>query len=276
MAEEKKQYTEEEKSALPKLHTVKDDTLHSNVSTVVYNKDKEKFYDQKNWYAVYCQPQHELQIHDYLMGIEKDMKKLRRGTSKKENFFVKIDPDKILMECFVPTQYLHLKYSDRMVWKEKVLTPGLIFVHCKLNKRDALFDGKIREYITGFLVDRERHWPQAIPEDEMKLFMDLVHDEYVVSIEKPTFKKGDRVLVLEGTLNGRVAYVAENRQTISSTEFEKDRQGIVILDAEGNPIHKRKQTLCVYLNSQLAAIFEVDADKVIKAPADAPDYAVYE
>lgn len=276
MAEEKKQYTEEEKSALPKLHTVKDDTLHSNVSTVVYNKDKEKFYDQKNWYAVYCQPQHELQIHDYLMGIEKDMKKLRRGTSKKENFFVKIDPDKILMECFVPTQYLHLKYSDRMVWKEKVLTPGMIFVHCKLNERDALFDGKIREYITGFLVDRERHWPQAIPEDEMKLFMDLVHDEYVVSIEKPTFKKGDRVLVLEGTLNGRVAYVAENRQTISSTEFEKDRQGIVILDAEGNPIHKRKQTLCVYLNSQLAAIFEVDADKVIKAPADAPDYAVYE
>lgn len=276
MAEEKKKYTKEEKQALPKLATIKDDTKHSNVSNVVYNNAKDRYYDQKRWYAVYCQPQHELQIHDYLMGIETEMKKLRRGTSKKENFFVTVDPNKIRMECFVPTSYMHLKYSDRMVWKEKVQTPGIIFVHCKLNERAPLFEGKIQEYVTGFLNDREKHWPQFIPDEEMNLFIELVKNEYVVSVEKPTFKKGDRVLVLEGPLNGRVVYVAENRETVSSTEYEKDRQGVMILDAEGNPIHKRKQTLCVYLNAQLAALFEVDADKVIKAPDNAPDYAVYE
>ena len=55
-----------------------------------------------------------------------------------------------------------------------------------------------------------------------------------------------------------------------------DREGNQILDSEGNPIYKRKTTLCVQLTGVLTALFEIDADKVVKAPADAPDYGVYD
>ena len=83
------------------------------------------------------------------------------------------------------------------------------------------------------------------------------------------------MLILEGALRGHVARLYEIRETITK-EVEKDRQGMDILDSEGNPIRKRKTTLCVQLNAELVATFEVDADKVVKAPKDAPDYGIYE
>ena len=241
-----------------------------------YNLSKERLYATKHWYAVYCTPNHEFQIGDYLMGREDQMKKVRRGSSKKENFFVQVDPEKVRMECFVPSVFLHLKYSDRMVWKEKVATPGIIFVRCKLNERDPLFYGPVAEYITGFINDRVRHWPMPIPDEQMEVFRAAIEAEYAISVERPTFAPGDRVLVLEGALNGRVAEVVENRERVIKNEYRKDRQGQLVLDADGNPIPVRKQTLCIRLNAELVALFEVDADKVVPAPQGAPDYGVYE
>lgn len=235
---------------------------------------KKRHYAALRWYAVYVHPGHELQIHDYLMGIEK--KKSRRGKARREDLFVQIDPAKVRMECFVPIKRLHLKYSDRMVWKEKVQTPGIIFVRTVLDNRDPLFHSPISEYVTGFLNDRTRHWPQPIPDIQMMEFRALSEADWLQSVEKPTYAVGDKVLVLEGPLRGRVAHLYQIRETVSRKEYEKDRLGNTILDSEGNPIPMRKTTLCIQLNADLVATFEVDADKVVKAPANAPDYGVYE
>lgn len=238
---------------------------------------KKKHYSTMRWFAVYVTPGHELQIYDYLMGIEEGMKSKRhRGKAKREDLFIKVDPVKVRMECFVPLKRMHVKYSDRMVWKEKVQTPGIIFVHTILDNRDPLFHSPISEYVTGFLNDRTRHWPQPIPDHQMEEFKLLSDADWLESVEKPTYAVGDKVLVLEGPLSGHVANLYEIRETVNKSEYEKDRHGNIILDNDGNPIYKRKTTLCVSLNSQLVATFTVDADKVVKAPADAPDYGVYE
>lgn len=252
--------------------TQKDEAIKSAME----RKAKKTHYSTLHWYAVYVKTGHELQIHDYLQGIEDERKTRRRGKSTKEALFIKIDPAKVKMECFVPLKRVHVKYSDRMVWKEKVQTPGIIFVHTILDNRDPLFHSPISEYVTGFLNDRSRHWPQPIPDHQMEEFKLLSDADWLESVEKPTYAVGDKVLVLEGPLSGHVANLYEIRETVNKSEYEKDRHGNIILDNDGNPIYKRKTTLCVSLNSQLVATFTVDADKVVKAPADAPDYGVYE
>ena len=239
--------------------------------------EKKAHYAAFRWYAVFVRPNHELQIHDYLMGIEKKKSpRPHRGKAKKEDLLVPIQPEKVRMECFVPIKRVHVKYSDRMVWKERVQTPGLIFVHTVLDNRDPLFHSPISEYVVGFLNDRTRHWPQPIPDAEMKEFKALCQADWLISVEKPQYEIGDKVLILEGALRGHVARLYDIRETVSKTEYEKDRQGNQILDSEGNPIYLRKTKLCVSLNADLVAVFEVDADKVVKAPKDAPDFAVYE
>ena len=237
---------------------------------------KKKHYSTLAWFAVFVHPGHEMQIHDHLMGIDAKKSKRRRGKAKKEDLLIAIDPEKVLMECFVPLKRVHVQYSDRMVWKEKVQTPGLIFVHTVLDNRDPLFHSKISEYVVGFLNDRTRHWPQPIPDIQMTEFKALCQADWLISVEKPRYQIGDKVLILEGPLRGHVARLYEIRESINKNEREKDRQGFDILDNEGNPIYKRKTTLCVRFNSDLIATFEVDADKVVKAPKDAPDFGVYE
>lgn len=241
-----------------------------------YRLDKKKHYAAVQWYALYVQPGHELQVYDYLSGFDlKDMQKRRRGKAKAEDLVVIPDPAKRKMECFVALKRVHVKYADRMVWKERVQIPGVVFVHTSLDDRDPLFHSPITEYVSGFLVDRVRHWPQPIPKVQMLEFMALCNADWLKSLEKPTYKIGDKVLVLEGPLTGHVARLYEIRETVSRGDYERDRAGQIILDNEGNPINKRKTTLCVQLNSQLVATFEVDADKVVKAPANAPDYGFY-
>lgn len=242
-----------------------------------YRVDKKRHYSTKNWFALYVHPGHELQIYDYLMGIEKDMevKKKRRGRAKKEDLFIKIDETKIRMECFVAAIPKRLKYADREIWKYKLITPGIVFVNCVLNDRDALFYSPISEYVTGFLNDRERHWPQPIPADQMLLFRSLVDEGIVESVGAPEYKVGQRVLVLSGPLQNRVAELTKVEERISRTEFEVDRLGHKILDAEGNPIPKHKVVLSMRLNSDLAAIFEIDANQVVPAPDNAKEYDAY-
>lgn len=235
-------------------------------------KAKEKFYAEKHWYAVYVQPQHEFQINDYLLGIEEQTKKTRRGKAKREDLDVKIDPKKVLMECFVPVVRMRVKYSDRYVWKEKIQTPGIIFVHTDLNNRVALFSSPISEYVTGFISDREKHRPMPIPDAQMELFMKLIEAEYAMQVGRPSFEVGQKVLILEGPMSGHIAELMDTRESVTANEHETDRWGKLILDSEGNPIPKRKTLLRIKLNSLLAATFEIDADKVAIAPANAKDF----
>ena len=258
----------EPKKVLPTLQELNDPAELTRMA-------KKKHYSTLAWFAVFVHPGHEMQIHDYLMGIDTKKSK-RRGKAKKEDLLIAIDPEKVLMECFVPLKRMHIQYSDRMVWKEKVQTPGLIFVHTVLDNRDPLFHSRYSEYVVGFLNDRTRHWPQPIPDIEMTEFQALCKEDWLISVEKPKYEIGDKVLILEGALRGHVARLYEIRESVNKKEVEKDRQGMDILDSEGNPIYKRKTTLCVRLNADLVATFEVDADKVVKAPKDAPDYGVYE
>lgn len=242
-----------------------------------YRADKKKHYATKNWFAVYVHPGHEYQIYDFLMGIEKDMevKKKRRGRAKKEDLFIKIDEDRVRMECFVAGIPKRLKYADRELWKYKVITPGIIFVNCILDERDALFHSPISEYVTGFLNDRVRHWPQPIPAAQMETFRGLIEEGIVESIGTPNYAVGERVLVLSGPLQNRVATLTKVEERISKTEYELDRLGHPILDSEGNPVPKHKVVLSMRLNADLAATFEIDADLVVPAPKDARDYDAY-
>lgn len=239
---------------------------------VVAKRDKDRFYAEVHWYAVYVQPQHEFQINDYLLGIEEQTKKTRRGKAKREDLDIQIDPSKVKMQCYVPVIRKRVKYSDRYVWKEKVQTPGLIFVRTDLNHRDPLFHSHISEYVTGFLNNHDKHRPLPIPDEQMEVFMKLVEAEYAISVDRPTYSIGQKVLILEGPMVGHVAELVGVEETINRQEYETDRWGQQVLDSEGNPIHKHKTLLRIQLNSLLAATFEIDADKVAIAPANARDY----
>lgn len=239
---------------------------------IVARREREKFYAETHWYAVYVQPQHEFQINDYLLGIEEQTKKTRRGKAKREDLNVKIDPAKVKLQCYVPVIRMRIKYSDRYVWKEKVQTPGLIFVRTDLNHRDPLFHSHISEYVTGFLNDHDKHRPMPIPDAQMEVFMKLVEAEYAVSVDRPTFAVGQKVLILEGPMTGHVAELVAMEETISRKQFEVDRWGQTVIDSEGNPVPKHKTVLRIQLNSLLTATFEIDADKVAIAPDNARDY----
>lgn len=229
-------------------------------------REQEKFKDKVCWYACYVQGQHELQVHDYLMGLEKQRQNTRRGKSKKEDLFLKVDPDKVKMECYVPLQRVRVKLSDRMVWKDKILIPGMIFVHCSLNQREPLFYGKMKEYVTGFMSDHDKHRPQPIPDDQMATFRALADSEYAFQMEAPTFKVGQSVLILSGPMQGHVAELISTKDVVSSTEYQLDREGNKILDSEGNPIPKHTIKLCVRLTDMLCAKFQLDADDVKIVP----------
>lgn len=228
--------------------------------------EQEKFKERVCWYACYVQPFHELQVHDYLMGLEEQRGKTKRGKPNKEDLFLKVDPDKVKMECYVPLQRVRVKYSDRMVWKDKILIPGVIFVRCSINNRDALFYGKMKEYVSGFMSDHEKHRPQPIPEDQMSTFRALCESEYAFQMEAPTFKVGQSVLILSGSLAGHVAKLVSTKDTVSKTEYQTDRLGNKVLDAEGNPIPKHDIELFVCLTDMMCAKFYVDADNVRVVP----------
>ena len=238
----------------------------STIKLIKAQKEMQAFKQKVNWYACYVHPQHELQIYEYLMGIENERKGPRRGKAKKEDLFVEIDPEKVRLECYVPVQRKRVKLSDRMVWKEKIVIPGVIFVHCALDTREPLFYGKCKEYVVGFMSDKARHRPQPIPDQEMATFRALTESKYAYEMEAPTFKPGQSVLILAGQLKGHVAELVSTKEVISKTEFQTDRYGNPVLDSEGNPIPKHKITLCVRLNDMLCAKFEVDADQVSVVP----------
>lgn len=228
--------------------------------------DDKKFKEKVCWYALYVHSQHELQVHDYLMGLESQRVKTRRGKPKKEDLFLKVDPDKVKMECYVPLQRVRVKLSDRMVWKDKILIPGLIFVRCALNDRTALFESKVQEYVTGFMSDHAKRRPQPIPDDQMETFRKLADSDYAFQMEAPSFTVGQSVMILAGPMAGHVAELVSKKEIISKTEYQTDRLGNKILDAEGNPIPKHTIKLCLRLNDLLGAKFELGSDEVAIVP----------
>lgn len=254
----------EEKKNLRKLSECDAKTIQ----LVKAQKEQQNFKQKVNWYACYVHPQHELQIYEYLMGIEEEKKGARRGKAKKEDLFVNIDPEKVKIECYVPVQRVRVKLSDRMVWKEKVVIPGVIFVHCSCTDedREPLFHGKCKEYVVGFMSDKVKHRPQPIPDDQIATFRTLVETDYAYQMAAPEFKPGQNVLILAGPLQGHVAELVSTKEEISKTEFQVDRYGHNVLDNEGNPIPKHKISLCVRLTDMLCAKFEVDADQVRVVP----------
>lgn len=235
-------------------------------SAAIRRHEQEKFKDKVHWYACYVTPQHELQVHDYLMGVEEQRKAIRRGKPKEEDLIIRVDPDKVKLESYVPLQRVRVKLSDRMVWKDKILIPGVIFVHCSINNREALFYGKMKEYVMGFMSDHDKHRPQPIPDDQMESFRALADSKYAFQMDVPTFKIGQSVLITAGPMAGHVAELISTKEEISKTEYQHDRNGSLILDAEGNPIPKHSVKLCVRLTDMLCAKFQLDAADVRVVP----------
>lgn len=234
--------------------------------TFHHQREYEHFKDQVNWYACYVQPQHELQVHDFLMGLEEKRQKTKRGKPKKEDLFLQVDPEKVKMECYVPLQRVKVKYSDRMIWKDKIMIPGIIFVHCAISNREPLFESIMKPYVIGFLCDRTKHRPQPIPDDQMSKFRVLADSDYAFQMEAPSFQVGQSVMILSGPMQGHVAELVGTEEHISKTEYQVDRLGNTLLDAEGNPIPKHQIKLCVRLNDLLCAKFMLNADDVAIVP----------
>lgn len=223
---------------------------------------KRKLMDTVHWYAVRVQYGHELQIRDFLMGI--DHSKNVRGKSSEEDLFLatKTQIQPVKMECYVPVEHQRRKYRDRIVWKNVVLTPSLVFVHTALSQRDNLFVSDIKAYIKGFISDRERHEPQPIPDAQMETFRRLADSNYSFSLEVPTFRKGQRVMICAGPMAGQVAEVESSQVTQDPTRYRRDDTGMLMTDNEGNPLHALTIKLWVRLNDLLGAAFEVNADLV--------------
>lgn len=111
------------------------------------------------------------------------------------------------IETYVPVQKVKRKWSDRVKVVDKLLIPGLVFIHCDEKTRLSLFD---RLYgLAFFLVDRsnEIHRPLVVPDGQMEDFMKVARayaDGPQLTVAQRDISKGDTVKILRGPLQGFV------------------------------------------------------------------------
>jgi len=111
------------------------------------------------------------------------------------------------IEVYVPVQKVKRKWSDRIKIIDKLVIPGLVFVHCDSKTRETVFN-----YTSGFcyfLMDRTSPTkkPMTVPEKQMTDFMRVVsvlNGEDELSLVNYTIAPGDTVRVLRGPLTGFV------------------------------------------------------------------------
>lgn len=205
------------------------------------------------WYAVRVQLGHEMQVYDYLMNL--DSKARKRGASTLEAL-ASVPLGSCRMECFVPVETQRRKYSDRVVWKLRVLTPSVIFVRTSLSARDELFASPISMYVKHFICNRERHEPEPIPDKQMSAFRALIESHYGFEFFMDGFAPGQRVLITSGEMAGQIA-------EIEKKEVHKFVPGMT----------RGSVKLFVRLTHMLGASFQVDASEVMLALCDEDDKA---
>lgn len=104
------------------------------------------------------------------------------------------------VEAYVPVRRELRQWSDRKVYKERVLTPQMIFVHVTEARRKEILN---YSSIIRYLCESGTSVPAKISEQEMNsfiLFVDKAHEE--VSFDFSHVQPGDPVQITKGDLTG--------------------------------------------------------------------------
>ena len=104
------------------------------------------------------------------------------------------------IEYYIPIRRELRQWSDRKVWKDRLLMPRTIFVRCTERVRlQILKDNLYAEY---YMMDRLTKRPVTVPDGQMELFKRVVGGSAAPVEFHPAdaFAPGDMVRVIEGPL----------------------------------------------------------------------------
>lgn len=223
----------------------------------------------ENWFAMRVDLNKELLIRDFLSnkyhyrrGIPESI--FESGEYKDEVWDSKREKDKIV-ESYVATQFVHKIYTDRNVWREKVLVPGVVFVKVKNGERkDKIFSrDEINSYIKFFVAKKGTHQADPIPEEQMKLFMAFIENNVEMidftNIEKEELPQPEQPM--DNSIVGRHVRITGYNGLLKAVRyrntFVRDKDGLILPDFEGNPRIETKVEVELELNSDLTKKFLV-------------------
>lgn len=111
------------------------------------------------------------------------------------------------IEHYIPVRKELRQWSDRKVLKERLLIPGIVFIHCTERERASLF--KTVTYLLGFMMDRITRQPATVPDMQLLNFRRFVEGSETPVEMHPMdkFEAGDRVRVISGPLMDTECYV---------------------------------------------------------------------
>lgn len=244
-----------------------------------YDKDVKKTADRylfdrtEYWFAMSVAVGKEVFVRDYLMN----RKHYDRGIPNKDfenKAFMSIvqkvnrDPVSIVLS-FVASQFVHKKYSDRQVWREKVLIPGVVFVKIKnCDRVEKIFgQSKISNFVNYFYVDKNTHRPEPIPEVQMETLISFIENNVeMVDFEgdqksgpQPpqdleNYVAGKKVKIVSGPCKGLDGVLTAVR---IKNEYAKGPDGKVLTDIGGEPKIEKKVVFELELNSSFCQRFQV-------------------
>lgn len=118
------------------------------------------------------------------------------------------------IETYVPVQKVKRQWSDRVKQIDKILLPGIVFVHCDKTVRPTVFN--MAGGICGFLSDRTdpNHRALVVPDRQMKDFIRVVNamnGEEELEVLGCDIAAGDMVRVIRGPLSGFVCECVQVR-----------------------------------------------------------------
>lgn len=255
-----------------------EETQDNELGDIVCLKDDEgekaaarRVFDlQENWFAMRVDINKELLVRDFLLNRVHNKRGYSDEEFEKKEFLKEIwNPDldpKYIVQSYVATQFVHKRYSDRPKWRERVIISGIVFVKIRNCDRNEKIFGRdeIKDYVKFFLVDKNTHMPDPIPEVQMDLLMSFIKNniEMVDMTKDPepepedtsNVVAGKRVKVIKGLCSGQEGVLTAVR---TRNVPAKDLSGKTLYDISGNPIMEKKIELELQLNNSFSQRFLV-------------------
>lgn len=118
------------------------------------------------------------------------------------------------IEVYVPVQKVRHKWSDRIKTIDKLLIPGLVFIHCDRTTKERTYD-----MVSGlrYIADKSKPGRESlfVPDRQMEDFMLVVKalgGEDDIQVVEYNIAPGDMVRVVRGPLEGFVCECVEVQQ----------------------------------------------------------------
>ncbi len=172
------------------------------IQSMLRNRRRNKL----QWYVLYVTAQHERKIADAISKQEESIYLQKQINGKLTDSDYKI-------KTYVPTQTVKRKWSDRVVEKQVVIIPGVIFLRLKLVDKQRIY---IDTNIRSFLYNKDKREPEPIPDWQMYQFQQLVNENTDLSMETPEI--GDSVKIVIGKFKGFVGELI--RKNNGETKFQ--------------------------------------------------------